>query len=283
MQIEYPESVRPLYLTSPDGEELQFCFMRPTAEELCPELPFMIEAPRLSLENFGLPSRLIGHEDVLLPQTAASAAATAAAAAAAAAPVEPGDAHAAPAGASELVHRAETALARDEPLPAELSQLLAEDWRALFRDRASGDEPFFGAASAAQLKRLAQESGSEALADLLLWHALPRFLLAVPQQQPPLQQQGDALPPPQEPAALPAELAELLTVLLQAGSRLRSAPPDFDADVLETLRIHRPFGRAAAMHASFAYVAARQAQAQARRERAQAQHEESGAGGIRQT
>ena len=77
-------------------------------------------------------------------------------------------------------------------------------------------------------------------------HALPRLLCS------PTPQDGG------EPAALLPPLAELLAALLRAGSLLRSAPADFDVGVLDALRAQRPLARAAAMHASHLYVAARQ-------------------------
>ena len=57
----YPEE---LYVTSPTGEELQFVFLRPSAEELCPTLPFFIEGVTPSLETFGLAPRLLSEFDL---------------------------------------------------------------------------------------------------------------------------------------------------------------------------------------------------------------------------
>ena len=53
-----------LYLTSSTGEELQFCFMRPSAEELCPELPFMIAGVPITLDSFGVSARLLSVDDL---------------------------------------------------------------------------------------------------------------------------------------------------------------------------------------------------------------------------
>jgi hypothetical protein len=64
---------------------------------------------------------------------------------------------------------------------------------------------------------------------------------------------------------------------LRAGSLRRCAPADFDVQVLQHLRSHRPLGRAAAVQASCFYVAARQAKAHERerqfRDRGAASHE----------
>lgn len=230
-----------LYVTSPTGEELQFVFMRPTPEELCPPLPFFIEGPTPSLENFGLAPRMLTEFD--LPPFPPPGAA--------AAPSSSSQPRVPASTAAELLERIERALTSGEPLP-DLTQLQAGDWRAMFESPPAGRPPV-AAASAAQLQRLASEGGSETLADLLLVHTLLRLLQAGPQQQ-----QGS------EPAALPPALAGLLTELLRVGSLRHRRPAEFDATVLDPLRAQRPLGRAAAVHASLFYVATRQAQAHER-------------------
>ena len=216
-----------LYLTSSTGEELQFCYMRPSAEELCPELPFMIAGPPITLDSFGVPTRLLSMDDLpplLLASDDAPSPSTR--------PVMPVSA------AAEALERA---LTSSEPLLG-LGELQAGDWRDLFQSPRA--ESALAAASPTQLQRLASEGGSETLADLLLHHTLPRLLGRSAASQP---QQPHQPPQPQEqeveghePTALPREMAELLTALLRAGSLRRCAPTDFDASVLLLHRLlHR--------------------------------------------
>mmetsp|Transcript_55594 Transcript_55594/g.133176 ORF Transcript_55594/g.133176 Transcript_55594/m.133176 type:complete len:267 (+) Transcript_55594:1102-1902(+) len=244
-----------LYLTSSTGEELQFCLMRPSADELCPELPLVIAGPPITLDSFGLSARLLsvdGHP-----------------------PLQPISDDAPPSStrpamsASAAAEALERALASGEPLVS-LGELPAGDWRDLFQSPRV--ESALAAASATQLQELAVAGGNETLADLLLHHTLPRLLSRTRASQPhqPPHQPPHQLPqPPQEasghePAALPPEMAELLTALLCAGSLRRCAPADFDTSVLRHLRSHRPLGKAATMQASCFYVAARQAEAHER-------------------
>ena len=219
-----------LYLTSSTGEELQFCFMRPSAEELCPELPFMIAGLPITLDSFGVSARLLSVDDFPpLPPISDDAP-----------PSSTRPAMSASAAAEAL----ERALTSGEPLVS-LGELPAGDWRDLFQ--LPRVESALAAASAMQLQQLAVAAGNETLADLLLHHTLPRLLgraVASQPHQPPQPQEARG----HEPAALPPEMAELLTALLHAGSLRRCAPADFDASVLRCLcaapapapPLHRP-------------------------------------------
>ena len=255
-----------LYLTSSTGEELQFCFMRPSAEELCPELPFMIAGLPITLDSFGVSARLLSVDDLPpLPPIPDDA--------------PPSTTHPAM-SASTAAEALERALTSGEPLVS-LGEIPAGDWRDLFQ--LPRVEAALAAASAMQLQQLAVAAANETLADLLLHHTFPRLLGQAAASQPHQPPHQPPQPQPQEarghePAALPPETAELLTALLRAGSLRRCAPADFDVQVLQHLRSHRPLGRAAAMQASCFYVAARQAEAHERerqfRDRGAASHEQ---------
>ena len=209
-----------LYLQGSMGEELQFCFMRPSAEDLCPELPFMIAGPPITLDSFGVPARLLSVDDLPpLPPIADDA------------PSSPNRPVMSVSAAAEALERA---LTSGEPL-ASLGEPQVGEWHDLFLSPRV--ESALAAARPTQLQRLAVEGGSETLADLLLHHTLPRLLgraaASQPHQPPPQPPQPQA--ESHEPAVLPPEIAELLTVLLRVGSLRRRAPTDFDAAVLHSL------------------------------------------------
>ena len=210
-----------LYLTSSTGEELQFCFMRPSAEELSPELPFMIAGLPITLDSFGVSARLLSVDDLPpLPPVSNDA---------------PTSSTFPAMSASAAAEALERALTSGEPLVS-LGELPAGDWRDLFQ--LPRVESALAAASAMQLQQLAVAAGNETLADLLLHHTLPHLLgraVASQPHQPPHQPPQPQEARGHEPAALPPEMAELLTALLHAGSLRRCAPADFDASVLRCL------------------------------------------------
>ena len=106
-----------LYVETPRGEVLQMCFMRPTPEQLCPQLPFLIEAPELSAAACGIEPTPIAAEDAV-PVSA------------------PAKQSHAPQAVDDLFGRLGRALIRgDESLP-DVSGIALSDW-----ERALSDKP----------------------------------------------------------------------------------------------------------------------------------------------
>ena len=248
-----------LYVALPNEGLLQMCIMRPTPEDICPPLPFLVPPPAApSLGAAGLASSVMAAADVIgwsdapsslpssrMPRRADSA-----------------SSRLSSSERLELLRTAEQmALNESWPLAVDFVRLTSEDWSAAFAARrpaeGSGAEPFQQLGAPA-LRRVALAAGSEALCDLLLQHALPRLLH-------PQEATGSQRLRPSEGAGaidedvpLPAPLSALLLVLLHGGSHLRQSATDFDARVVHPLRcLSAPLGARAAAQAALTFAATR--------------------------
>ena len=250
-----------LYVETPQGEVLQMCFMRPTAEQLCPSLPFLVPAPELSAATCGIEPTPMAAEHVLPERRPAQE-------------LEVVSQQAARGGLSADVHelfgRIARALLRGDELLPDTSAVTPANWeRALNPDEGDPLSAQLSEAlrSPARVQRLAIAARSEAVCDKLLERCLPPLL----RQE---QATGDRADGSQSAAGLdagltsgaaqplPPPLSELLVQLLQSGSVLRLEPCEYDRRVVCPLSTVGGLGPRAAGQASLVYATVRARTAQ---------------------
>lgn len=225
-----------LYVKMPGGEVLQMCLMLPTAEQLCPPLPFLLRAPELKV---GLPQLPLPAERVLSWRSAADAQP------AASCSTERGDLD-----ASEILATLERALACGDAVLPDVSRVPLAEWRRALG--AQSTDPLVDVLrEPARLCRTASAAQSEAVCDLMLEACFPRLLEGVGIET--AEAWPDSAPAEVEP--LPVPLSEALMLLLHSGSTLRLAPDDFDARVTSALHTSGRLGPRAAAQAALVYTA----------------------------
>jgi hypothetical protein len=229
-----------LFVDLGDEGLLQMCVMRPTPEDVCTELPFLVPAPTapdVDAAGLSLQSQVLPAADMLAVDaglTGNSMENTSA---------EPR------AGCSALLIAVQEAALRGEALPADLAMVQPREWELL---AANGEAPF-RELDAAQLRRVAECAHSQDLCDLLLDHAFPRLLEREREEE-------DAAAAVEakglgEARALPDALSALLMILLRDGTRMDLSEQDFDLRVVKRLRAVPRLGARAATQAALTFVA----------------------------
>ena len=258
------------YVETPQGEVLQMCFMRPTAEQLCPSLPFLVPAPELSAAACGIEPMPMAAEHALPDRQPRQE-------------LEVASQQSSTGGSSldieEFFGRlARALLRRDEALP-DASAAVPADWeRALSGDKGDPVSAYLIEAlrSPSHVHRLALAARSEALCDLLLQQCFPPLLrqeqatgdtdsgdlVAALARSPSVAAsalasgpEASLAPGPAQP--LPPPLSELLVQLLQSGSMLRLELCEYDRRVVVPLDAAGGLGPRAAAQATLVYAASR--------------------------
>eukprot|EP00967_Tisochrysis_lutea_P130322 scaffold225244_cov31-Tisochrysis_lutea.AAC.4 len=229
-----PLDSRHLYLETPDGEVLQMCFLRPSAQELVTKLPYLLEYP--STLQMPRPSAMAASavlagragSETMAAHTVGSSASL--------------DANA----RAQVLLELEQALLRGGPLPASAGMLRGDDWHEALSAGNALD-----ALGPLEVTRLSRQVRSPELARLLLRHRFPRLLKADAEAQ----IGASAIDQLCETAPLPEALSETLLELLHTSDLLRLPAAEYDEVVVAELHRLTGLGRRAAAQAALVYVA----------------------------
>lgn len=238
-----------LYVETPDGEVLQMCFMRPTAEQLCPKLPFLLRVPEVSASACGLVPMPMPAE-LVLQQLDTEEISPAVHLAKGSSKLSP-----------ELLHRLCDALIRGEEIP-DVSNIPLSEWHRALGPQ-STDPLAILLRDPRRMLRVAVDSRSEALSDLLLDQFFPRLLeeqcecvlqqALVNARHLPSTSKKWPTSAPNAAQPLPPLLSELLVLLLHSSSKLRLGPSEFNHEVLSKLDAKVPLGPRASAEAVLIY------------------------------
>lgn len=228
------------YVSTPEGEVLQMCFMRPEPEQLCPSLPFLIEAPELSTACLDIDPMPMEAQSVLLSL--------------------PSREYSGVTSSSERVHLFLQALVRDEETLPDVSLIPSSEWeQALLAAPSENLEALMKqiSCSPSRLLQLARSLRAEKVCDALLERQFCDLLSLEEGSKKlhPLKDHGCSSHTFGDSSDLPFPFSDLLSELLHNGSVLRLARHQFQQHVIDRLHNAGALGPCAATQAAQIYEA----------------------------